>query len=89
MSSKSALGWGDKELQAVRSAEDVPEIFNLAAALLDRHLAEGRGSRKALLGPAGTFTYDQLVKFANQAGNALRGMGLEREQRVLILLRDS
>jgi benzoate-CoA ligase len=89
MSSKSALSWGDKELRSVRTAEDLPEVFNLAAALLDRHVAEGRGSRRALLGPAGTFTYEQLVKLVNQTGHALRGLGLEREERVLILLRDS
>ncbi|MBI2819338.1 MAG: AMP-binding protein, partial [Acidobacteria bacterium] len=86
---KSALSWGDKDLRKVKSPEELPEIFNFAAALLDRHLAEGRGSRVALLGPAGTLTYAELVRLANQAGNALQALGVERENRVLLLLRDS
>ena len=89
MPAKSALSWGDKDLRKVKSPEDLPEIFNFATALLDRHLAEGRGSRVALLGPAGTLTYTELVRLANQAGNALRALGVEREDRVLLLLRDS
>ena len=86
MPAKSALSWGDKDLRKVKSPEDLPEIFNFAAALLDRHLAEGRGSRVALLGPAGTLTYVELVRLANQAGNALRALGVEQEDRVLLLL---
>ena len=89
MPAKSALSWGDKDLRKVKSPEDLPEIFNFAAALLDRHLAEGRGSRVALLGPAGTLNYTELVRLANQAGNALRALGVEQENRVLLLLRDS
>jgi len=89
MAAKSALSWGDKDLRKVRTPEDLPEMFNFAAALLDRHLAEGRGSRIALLGAAGTLTYAELVRLANQAGNALRALGVDRENRVLLLLRDS
>src|SRR3972149_8128959 len=89
MPAKSALSWGDKDLRKVKSPEELPEIFNFAAALLDRHLAEGRGSRIALLGAAGTLTYAELVRLANQAGNALRAFGVDRENRVLLLLRDS
>ena len=83
------LSWGEMNLRTVKSPEELPEEFNLAAALLDRHLAEGRGSRMALRGPAGNLTYEQLYQFTNQAGHALRALGLDREQRVLLLLRDS
>src|SRR6185295_9914806 len=81
--------WGGWDLRAIRSPEDVPEQFNFATALLDRHLAEGRGGQMALWGPAGNLTYEQLYRLANQAGNALRELGVEPEQRVLLLLRDS
>jgi benzoate-CoA ligase family protein len=77
------------DLRAVRSPEELPEEFNLATALLDRHLTEGRGSQKALLGPAGNLTYDELYRLTNQVGNALRALGLQDEERVLLLLRDS
>ena len=89
MAAKSALSWDDKDLRSVKSPADLPEVFNFAAALLDRHLAEGRGSRTALLGPAGTFTYEELTRLANQAAQGLRALGVEPEQRVLVLLRDS
>lgn len=83
------LTWGDKNLRAVRSPEELPETFNFAVALLDRHLAEGRGSRIALRGPAGTYTYEELTRYANQTANALKWLGLRREHRVILLLRDS
>ncbi|MSO19429.1 MAG: benzoate-CoA ligase family protein [Acidobacteria bacterium] len=81
--------WRNKDVRAVRSPEDLPETFNFAAALLDRHLAEGRGARIALRGPAGEYTYAELTRLVNQTANALKWLGLQREQRVIILLRDS
>ncbi|MBI4464423.1 MAG: benzoate-CoA ligase family protein, partial [Acidobacteria bacterium] len=83
------LSWGSLDLRSVKGPKDLPEEFNLAAALLDRHLAEGRGARMALRGPAGNLTYEQLYRLTNQAGHAFRSLGLQREQRVLLLLRDS
>ena len=87
--SRFSFSWGDRDLRAIRSPEDVPEQFNFATALLDRHVAEGRGGQMALWGPAGNHTYEELYRLANQAGHALRSLGLEPEQRVLLLLRDS
>ena len=83
------LSWGLLDLRSVKSPHDLPEEFNLAAALLDRHLVEGRGQRIALRGPAGTLTYEELYRLTSQVGHAFRALGLEREQRVLLLLRDS
>jgi len=85
----ASFSWGDRDLRAVKSPEELPEQFNFATALLDRHLAEGRGGQMALWGPAGNLTYEDLYGLANRAGNALRSLGLEPEQRVLLLLRDS
>src|SRR5690349_5077654 len=87
--SVKGLSWGDKDLRTVRTPDDLPQTFNFAAALLDRHLAEGRGSRIALRGPAGNFTYEELTRYANRVANALKWLGLRREQRVILLLRDS
>ena len=75
--------------RAIKSPEDLPEVFNLAAALLDRHVMEGRGTQRALLGPAGNFTYEELYRLTNQVGNAMRSLGVEQEHRVLLLLHDS
>jgi benzoate-CoA ligase family protein len=89
MPEKRRLSWGEMDLRAVTSPDELPREFNMAAALLDRHVVAGHGSRTALLGPAGNLTYEQLYRLTNQAGNAIRSLGIEREQRVLLLLRDS
>ncbi|MGM0539247.1 MAG: benzoate-CoA ligase family protein [Thermodesulfobacteriota bacterium] len=67
----------------------VPEGFNVGVHLLDRHLQEGRGNKIAIYFQDETYTYAQLLELANQAGNALLDLGLERENRVLICLPDS
>ena len=89
MASRIRFSWGDRDLRTIRGPEELPEEFNFASALLDRHIAEGRGGQMALWGPAGNLTYEQLYHFTNQTGHALRALGLEPEQRVLLLLRDS
>ena len=89
MAEKRRLTWGNLDLRSVSSPEELPETFNFATALVDRHVFEGRGSRMALYGPAGDYTYEQLYRLINRAGNAMLSLGIEREQRVLLLLRDS
>jgi benzoate-CoA ligase len=89
MRSGIKLSWGDLDLREVKSPDELPEEFNISAALLDRHIVQGRGAQTALLGPAGRFTYEQLYHFTNQVANAFRALGLDREQRVFLLLRDS
>jgi benzoate-CoA ligase family protein len=67
----------------------VPEEFNLASFLLDRHLAEGRGEKVALYYQDQTVTYGELAEKVNRLGNALRRLGVEQENRVMICLPDS
>ena len=86
---KARLSWGELDLRSVRSPEELPEEFNLTAALLDRHIVEGRGNNRALVGPAGNLSYEQLYRLTNQVGNAMRALGVGREDRVLLILRDS
>jgi len=84
-----SLTWGSLNIKQVKSPSELPEDFNIADALLDRHLAEGRGSRTALVGPAGRYTYDELSRLVSQTANAFRSLGIEREHRVLLMMRDS
>jgi benzoate-CoA ligase family protein len=63
-------------------------VFNMAAPLVDRHVAEGRGSRPALWLDGRTISYAELQTLVNRAGNALREAGVMPEQRVAILLPD-
>jgi len=68
--------------------DSVPEKFNVAAYLLDRHLDEGRGDKVAVYFEDGTLTYRELAAAANRLGNALTGLGVEPENRVIICLPD-
>ena len=64
----------------------VPEEFNLAAFLLDRHLAEGRANKVAVYYEHEAITYAELAVVANRLGNALLGLGVELENRIMICL---
>lgn len=66
----------------------IPEGFNAAAYFVDRHLKEGRGDRVAIRAGGRPVTYRELAAQVNRVGNALRGLGVSREQRVLLALLD-
>src|SRR5919109_2883723 len=63
--------------------------YNAAVDLIQRNLAAGRGSKTAYIEDAGTTTYVQLAERVDRAANALRGLGLKREQRIAIAMLDS
>ena len=65
-----------------------PTQFNAATYFIDRHLAEGRGQKIAIECGDERVTYGDLNKSVNQAGNALRKLGVQREERVALLLLD-
>jgi benzoate-CoA ligase len=56
---------------------------------VDRHLREGHGEKTAIIGDVGTLTYRQVAEQVNRVGNGLRQLGVQEEQRVLLLLPDS
>ncbi|MEU7316277.1 benzoate-CoA ligase family protein [Streptomyces sp. NPDC007083] len=62
--------------------------WNLSA-LVDRNLEAGLSDKAALLGPQGAVSYAELHRRMCAMGRALRGLGVEREQRVLLALDDS
>ncbi|HEY7676943.1 MAG TPA: benzoate-CoA ligase family protein, partial [Candidatus Methylomirabilis sp.] len=66
----------------------IPEQYNAAADFVDRHVAEGRGDKAALVCGDRRLTYRQVQEMANRVGNALLALGVEMEQRVLILCLD-
>lgn len=66
----------------------VPEIYNASRILFD-NLAEGRGDKRALTGPAGTRTYAELCDEACRWGNGFASLGLKRGGRVLLFLDDT
>lgn len=66
----------------------VPERYNASAILFD-NLHRGRGDHPAVIGPAGSRSYDELCADAARFGHALRSLGLRRGDRVLLFLDDT
>src|SRR5436305_11733585 len=67
----------------------MPREYNAATWFVDRHIAEGRAARLAVIHEGGRVTYGDVAAGANRLGNALRRLGVQREQRVMLLLYDS
>ncbi len=68
---------------------DLPETFNVSTVFLDENLERGRGDRVAIYAGDRRITYREVLAQVNRAGNALRGLGVRPEERVLLLLLDS
>jgi benzoate-CoA ligase family protein len=66
-----------------------PERFNMATYFLDQNVSEGRGDKIAVFSGDKAYSYAEVQKLANRAGNALKSAGVEMEDRVLIVLPDS
>ena len=66
----------------------VPPTFNVATHFVDRHVAEGRGSRVAIECGDARITYAEVSANVNRFGSALRDLDVRAEERVLLLLLD-
>ncbi len=64
-----------------------PAEFNFAQHLL--HANQHRGSKTALIDDAGRLSYGELGLQVQRVATGLRQLGLQREQRVLLLMHDS
>jgi benzoate-CoA ligase family protein len=62
--------------------------YNASRILFD-NLAHGRGERLALTGPAGTRSYAELCADASRWGHGFQSLGLQRGDRILMLLDDT
>src|SRR5579859_5093255 len=67
----------------------LPTIFNVATYFVDRHISEGRGRKIAYECGDDRVTYRQLFERVNQAGNALKRLGVRQEERIGLLLLDT
>jgi benzoate-CoA ligase len=67
---------------------EFPERFNMAWYFLDRNLETGRGGKRCLFQDDRAWTYAEVQAAANRFGNALRRLGVDVEDRVLLVLPD-
>jgi len=64
-------------------------VGNLAAWLVDGALGKGAGPRVALREGGRAWTFDELADQVSRTSSALRGLRLQRGERVLVLMRDT
>jgi benzoate-CoA ligase len=65
-----------------------PERFNMADYFLDQNIREGRGNKVAVYFRDEEYTYADVIAMSNRFGNALLELGVEMEDRVLLVLPD-
>jgi benzoate-CoA ligase len=65
-----------------------PERFNMADYFLYHNLEEGRENKVCLYFEGQNWTYGEAARLSNRAGNVLRELGAEIEDRVLMVLPD-
>jgi benzoate-CoA ligase len=68
---------------------ELPRDYNAAVDLIGRNLAAGRAGKVAYIDDAGSTTYGQLAERIDRAANALRALGIGREQRIALAMLDS
>jgi len=67
---------------------DLPDRYNAAADFLDGNLEAGRAGKVAIRTYDGEHTYGEIAEAANRWGNAIRELGAEMENRVLMAVLD-
>ncbi|MGE5265431.1 MAG: benzoate-CoA ligase family protein [Acidobacteriota bacterium] len=67
----------------------LPDRYNASTTFIDANLDAGRGNKTAILYGDQTLTYTDVAAMVNRTGNALIRLGVQMEQRVLLLLLDS
>jgi len=68
---------------------DIPRDYNAAHDLVERNLRAGRAGKVAYVDDAGSHTYGELSDRVNRCASALTGLGVQREQRILLCLLDT
>ena len=66
----------------------LPEIYNMTTTFLDDVVARGLGKKTALYFNKDKINYETVLEMVNRTGNALKELGVEMEDRVMLLLPD-
>lgn len=67
---------------------EFPKPFNIANLLIDGHVPEGRGAKIAIRTPKRDITYAELTTEVNRFGNALKKLGVNSGERLVMVVND-
>jgi benzoate-CoA ligase len=67
---------------------ELPDRYNLVDHFVDRHIRQGRGDKTAIISGDRRLTYREIAEQVDRVGNGLLNLGLQEEQRVLLVLPD-
>jgi benzoate-CoA ligase family protein len=73
----------------MNASDFLPAEFNVASWFVDRPVADGRGTAPAFHCEHRVLSYADVQELANRTGHALRELGVEMEQRVLMICLDT
>jgi 2-aminobenzoate-CoA ligase len=73
-----------ERIYTLKEFESYPDPLNSTEELLDKQVAAGRGDSRAVLIADRVLTYKQLLGASNKIGNALKKLGIEEEDRVML-----
>ncbi len=68
---------------------EIERNYNAAVDFIDRNVAEGRGNKAAFVDASRSISYAQLYDAVARVGPALARLGVERENRIALVLHDS
>jgi benzoate-CoA ligase family protein len=67
----------------------IPEDLSLTAFYLEQNIARGRGEKIAAYYQDDEYSFNDICSLTNKVGNVLKRLGIEFEDRVLLILNDS
>ena len=73
----------------MNASDFLPADFNVASWFVDRPVAEGRGAAPAFHCEGRVLSYADVRELADHTGNAFRELGVEMEQRVVMICLDA
>lgn len=82
----------DKEENMIKFASDLKGItskYNAADRFIEENVRNGLGNKVAIVCGDEQVTYQELLYRVNQFGNALKGLGVENENRMLMVMHDT
>lgn len=77
------------DLSTTPPTVELPRQYNASLEFIDRHAGGAAAGKTAVIDDHSRYTYGELGERVNRAGNALLGLGLRQESRVLMCMLDT